>query len=82
MDLKTYLKQHRIPQHKFAAIVGTTQGWVSLVANGKYILTGETAIQWAKATNWTVTPHNLNPKAYPNPTDGLPQENDGSTAAA
>jgi len=28
----------------------------------------------ARATGWKVTPHQLRPDIYPNPTDGLPPE--------
>lgn len=24
--------------------------------------------------NWSVTPHEIDPEAYPNPTDGIPQQ--------
>lgn len=34
----------------------------------------ERVIPIAEATNWTITPHQLRPDLYPNPTDGLPQE--------
>lgn len=31
------------------------------------------ALQIGAATGWSVTPHELRPDIYPNPTDGVPQ---------
>lgn len=31
-------------------------------------------INASRALNWQVTPHELRPDLYPNPTDGLPKE--------
>ncbi|AHG09833.1 hypothetical protein ECOK1180_4041 [Escherichia coli OK1180] len=33
---------------------------------------GRKAIEWAKATDWNVTPHELNPYDYPDMEDGIP----------
>lgn len=35
---------------------------------------GDKAIAVARATNFEVTPHQLRPDLYPNPTDGIPDE--------
>lgn len=37
-------------------------------------LPADRVIPLAEATGWRVTPHELNPGLYPNPNDGLPQE--------
>ncbi|MFV8874715.1 transcriptional regulator [Serratia fonticola] len=39
------------------------------VANGE-------VLKVCRALNWLVTPHELRPDLYPNPTDGLPQQQD------
>ena len=31
-------------------------------------------LQLCQILNWSVTPHEINPEAYPNPTDGLPRQ--------
>lgn len=72
MDLKTYLKNSGVRQKVFAVIVGKTQGYVSRVASGECSLSAATALKWAAATDFQVTPHDLRPDLYPNPTDGIP----------
>ncbi|MEG3135501.1 helix-turn-helix transcriptional regulator [Rouxiella sp. T17] len=74
MKLREYLRSNSMPQCKFAQKVGRSQGYISLVVSGRYILKGKMARQWAEATNFHVTPHDLNAEDYPNPTDGLPPE--------
>ncbi|MFM1133834.1 MULTISPECIES: transcriptional regulator [Yersinia] len=36
----------------------------------------------ARALNWAVTPHELRPDLYPNPTDGIPPELQSNAPAA
>ncbi|EJN3583889.1 helix-turn-helix transcriptional regulator [Escherichia coli] len=72
MTLDEYLRQSSIKQADFAAIVGVSQGFVSGVITGRYMPQGRKAIEWAKATDWNVTPHELNPHDYPNMEDGIP----------
>lgn len=72
MDLKSYLKNSGVRQSAFAALVGKSQGYVSRVAAGECLLSAATALTWAAATGHKVTPHDLRPDLYPNPTDGLP----------
>lgn len=45
---------------------------ISLVATGRSQLSPEKVLRIAEATNFEVTPHELRPDIYPNPTDGLP----------
>lgn len=82
MKLKDYLKEMRITQGEFAVIVGRSQALVSRIVSGVLLPGSDTTLIVAKATDYAVTPHELNPNIYPNPTDGLPQEQDGSTVAA
>lgn len=74
MKLGDYLNTRGISQKKFGALIGKTQGYVSHVVVGRHIPLGEIAIAMAAASNWCVTPHELNPRVYPNPTDGMPVE--------
>jgi DNA-binding transcriptional regulator YdaS (Cro superfamily) len=46
----------------------------------KGVVPADRVLQIYQATG--VTPHELRPDLYPNPTDGLPQDHDGSTTAA
>ncbi|WP_336817824.1 transcriptional regulator [Cedecea sp. MMO-103] len=75
MDLKTYLKTSGVRQQHFAALVGRTQGYVSRIASGECFLGAATALKWAAATEYQVTPHDLRPDLYPNPKDGVPDRN-------
>lgn len=72
MKLKTYLKTSGVRQQAFAVLVGRTQGYVSRVASGECLLGAATALKWAAATEFQVTPHDLRPDLYPNPKDGIP----------
>ncbi len=74
MRLSDYLKEKGISQAFFAMQVGVTQGYVSQVIAGKYKPRGARAIEWSLATEWHVTPHELNDEDYPNHMDGLPAE--------
>lgn len=74
MKLNDYLKQKHVKQADFAKAAGVSQGYVSQVLSGKYIPKGKNALRWAAATNWLVTPHELNSDDYPNADDGLPAE--------
>ncbi|MFN1146828.1 transcriptional regulator [Serratia liquefaciens] len=82
MKLKDYLEVNHVTQQDFSAATGLTQGFISRVVNGFYVPGSKATRKIAVATGYAVTPHDLNPNIYPNPTDGLPQEPDGSTAAA
>jgi DNA-binding transcriptional regulator YdaS (Cro superfamily) len=46
----------------------TVNGWF------KHKVPGELVLKVSKALEWKVTPHELRPDLYPNPTDGLPKE--------
>ncbi|XTZ40036.1 transcriptional regulator [Salmonella enterica] len=72
MTLDEYLKTKRVRQAELASMAGCSQSMVSLVATGRSQLSPEKALRIAEATNYVVTPHELRPDIYPNPTDGLP----------
>ncbi|KQN46913.1 regulator [Serratia sp. Leaf50] len=82
MKLKEYLRVNKIPQHKFALTVGRSQGYISQVLSGRYILRGKVARQWSEATAFQVTPHDLNAEDYPNLTDGIPPDRLTNVTAA
>ncbi|HFU0596181.1 TPA: transcriptional regulator [Escherichia coli] len=46
----------------------TVNGWF------KNKIPGELVVKVAMAVEWRVTPHELRPDLYPNPTDGLPKQ--------
>ncbi|HDR2471501.1 TPA: helix-turn-helix domain-containing protein [Enterobacter soli] len=46
----------------------TVNGWF------KNKIPGELVLKVSKVVDWQVTPHELRPDLYPNPTDGLPAE--------
>jgi Uncharacterized protein conserved in bacteria, prophage-related len=72
MDLKNYLKSSGTRQQDFALLVGETQGYVSRIVSKKCLVGATTALKWSAATGFQVTPHDLRPDIYPNPTDGIP----------
>lgn len=72
MKLRDYLKAKRITQLQFGQLTGLSQVHVSRVMSGHERFSPEKALRVAEATNYTVTPHELRPDIYRNPTDGLP----------
>jgi len=75
MKLKDYLKTSGVRQNQFAELVGKTQGYVSRVAAAECFLSAATALEWAAATGYQVTPHDLLPNIYRKPSDGIPEQN-------
>lgn len=69
MTLTDYLKGKN--QTAFAERVGRTQGMVWQWANGAPV-SPRSVLAVCAATDWVVTPHEIRPDIYPNPTDGLP----------
>jgi len=68
-------------QSALAAKVGVKQGnvWYWLNRQGG-MSPPEKVLAVCEATDWQVTPHELRPDIYPNPTDGLPAEKSGEAA--
>ncbi|ECS7948041.1 helix-turn-helix domain-containing protein [Salmonella enterica subsp. enterica serovar Sandiego] len=69
--------QEKISKAASRACIGKHFG-ISGQAVGKWIQsTGvpqKRIIQLCQFLNWRVTPHEIDPAAYPNPTDGLPSQ--------
>ncbi|EAT6369401.1 helix-turn-helix domain-containing protein [Salmonella enterica] len=69
--------QEKISQAASRACIGKHFG-ISGQAVGKWIYsTGvpqKRIIALCQFLNWQVTPHEIDPAAYPNPTDGLPSQ--------
>ncbi|RTQ01272.1 XRE family transcriptional regulator [Enterobacter sp. WCHEn045836] len=74
MKLNEFLKKSNMRQADFAVLAGVSQARVSRAVAGIQPVRGRIARKWAEITNWQVTPHELCPEDYPNPTDGLPPE--------
>lgn len=74
MKLGEYLAKNGISQRKFGELAGITQGYVSHIIVGRHKPRGSKAVEMAAVTGFVVTPHDLNPEDYPNPTDGMPPE--------
>ena len=72
MNLRDYLKEKHITQLQFGKLTGLSQVHVSRVLGGYERFSPEKALRVAEVTNFEVTPHELRPDIYPNPTDGLP----------
>lgn len=74
MKLSEYLQLSGLSQRDFGKKVGASQGMVSHVITGRARLTPRNVLLWCEATEWKVTPHEMDVGAYPNPTDALPTE--------
>jgi len=57
-----------------AAALGVKPPSVHQWYDGTRPLPADRVLGVSKATDWQVTPHQLRPDIYPNPTDGLPPE--------
>ncbi|EAB8633248.1 helix-turn-helix domain-containing protein [Salmonella enterica subsp. enterica] len=82
MTLDEYLKKNRVRQSCLATLAGCSQSMISLVTTGRSQLSPEKVLRIAEATNFEVTPHELRPDIYPNPTDGLPVGDKANTQTA
>ena len=71
MNLREYLTSHSTFTD-FAKRLDVSQPCIThWVKNG---VPGERALSVAKATGFLVTPHELRPDLYPNPSDALPTD--------
>lgn len=59
---------------RLAAALGVTPPSVHQWYDGTRPLPADRVLAVSRATDWAVTPHQLRPDIYPNPTDGLPPE--------
>jgi len=74
------------PLEKAIALAGGTQGALAEAIGkkqahvwnwlNKYPIPPEEVLRISKAVEYQVTPHELRPDIYPNPTDGLPAKAD------
>lgn len=69
-------------QSALAAKVGVKQAhvWNWLNRQGRRV-PAEKVLAVSSSTDWQVTPHELRPDIYPNPTDGLPADKRSGEAA-
>lgn len=72
--LRSYMTRNVVTQRQLAADIGVTQGLIYQWLSGHRKVAAEKVLSVSKATGWQVTPHELRPDIYPNPTDGLPAD--------
>lgn len=70
MNIQTYIQQVGI--EKASSALGVSIPAIKHYRNGIRKVSPSKVLATCKATGWTVTPHELRPDLYPNPTDGLP----------
>lgn len=70
MNIQTYIQQVGI--EKASSTLGVSVPAIKHYRNGIRKVSPSKVLAICKATGWTVTPHELRPDLYPNPTDGLP----------
>ncbi|WP_430415797.1 transcriptional regulator [Marinobacter adhaerens] len=68
-------------QTSLGKLVGLSQPYIWNWLNRDQSIPAEYVIPVAQAIDWQVTPHELRPDIYPNPTDGLPANKTGEAAA-
>lgn len=82
--MKLSLFLHQLPtggRTEFAKRVGVAPAYLYQMVQGIRPISPKRTLVIAKASDWQVTPHELRPDIYPNPTDGLPADERGGTAA-
>ncbi|NWN92270.1 helix-turn-helix domain-containing protein [Marinobacter adhaerens] len=78
--LRAYMARNRVTQRQLADHLKVTQGLIYQWLSGHRKVSAEKTLSVCEATDWQVTPHELRPDIYPNPTDGLPAEKTGEVA--
>ncbi|MCP4064670.1 MAG: helix-turn-helix domain-containing protein [Gammaproteobacteria bacterium] len=81
MKLSTFLNQ--LPpggRSDFAKHIGVAPAYLYQMVNGIRPISPKRALSICEGSDWQVTPHELRPDIYPNPTDGLPAERSGEAA--
>ena len=61
-------------QSEIALALGVSQGMVSHWVTGRKQIAPEWVLRLCALSGWRVTPHEIRPDIYPNPSDGLPAE--------
>ncbi|HAP0139826.1 TPA: helix-turn-helix domain-containing protein [Escherichia coli] len=69
--LKNRIHQKGLSQAGIARLIGLPQQVVSRWANGHQVPASR-VLQLCEIMEWEISPHELRPDIYPNPTDGLP----------
>jgi DNA-binding transcriptional regulator YdaS (Cro superfamily) len=72
MNTQDFVIRTGMRQVDIARAVGVHPVLIHLWSKGKRELPADRVLAVARATGWRVTPHELRPDLYPNPTDGLP----------
>lgn len=78
--LRAYMALNRVTQRQLADHLKVTQGLIYQWLSGIRKVSAEKVLSVCEATGWQVTPHELRPDIYPNPTDGLPADKSGEAA--
>jgi DNA-binding transcriptional regulator YdaS (Cro superfamily) len=78
--LRAYMTRNKVTQRQLAEQLKVTQGLIYQWLSGHRQVSAEKVLAVCEATDWQVTPHELRPDIYPNPTDGLPAERSGEAA--
>jgi DNA-binding transcriptional regulator YdaS (Cro superfamily) len=71
MDKAAILKQFKLTASDLARRIGVTKSAVSQWGDE---IPPERVLSICSALCWKLTPHQIRPDLYPNPTDGLPQK--------
>jgi DNA-binding transcriptional regulator YdaS (Cro superfamily) len=81
MSIHDYLASTGIKQVALAKRIGVPAVLVHQWAHNKRQIPADRVLSVSRATEWRVTPHQLRPDIYPNPTDGLPPVTEQQEAA-
>jgi DNA-binding transcriptional regulator YdaS (Cro superfamily) len=72
--LEKYLTKSEVSREHLAKLAGVSESLMGHWCNGRRKVRPEQALKIAKLTLYQVTPHQLRPDIWPNPTDALPQK--------
>lgn len=64
MDIRAYLKKHRLSQQAFGDLIGVSQGLVWQWLNGRLPVKPERAKQIEQATRGAIKRHDLRPDIF------------------
>lgn len=70
--LRAYMARNQVTQRQLAGHLSVTQGLIHQWLSGHRKVSAEKVLAVCEAAGWQVSPHQLRPDIYPNPTDGLP----------
>jgi len=81
MKLSAYLKE--LPpggRTDFAKKIGVAPAYLYQMERGIRPVSPKRVISICAQSGWKITPHELRPDIYPNPSDGLPADRSGEAA--